>query len=166
MCLFIYLVCVNGIWVSTVITVFRQAEIMSPPENATIHQEGMEVTCQKVLLLVINKATKRVAMYMGESRSYILNFKGWITTLVHWKQLPEAKWWIQLSRNCRTKNPGNPCLISTSWWFYFTLSAISEHNVEFSEGILWNEAQLKDRNQQFMWALSPSQPVVSYGWAM
>jgi hypothetical protein len=59
--------------------VFRKsAKIMSPPWNLTIHREGMEIIAnliekcdeesrQKRLLLLINKATERAAMYMGKS---------------------------------------------------------------------------------------------------
>jgi hypothetical protein len=53
---------------------------MSPTRNVTIHREGMErianviANCdaesrQKPLLLPINKATERAAMYTGKSRS-------------------------------------------------------------------------------------------------
>jgi hypothetical protein len=59
---------------------------MSPPRNVAIHLEGMEIIAniiekydkesrQKQLLLPINKATERAAMYTGKSRSSVLRIR-------------------------------------------------------------------------------------------
>jgi hypothetical protein len=59
---------------------------MLPTWNVTNHREGMEIIVnvtekcdeelrQKLLLLLINKATQRAAMYTGKSRSSILRLR-------------------------------------------------------------------------------------------
>jgi hypothetical protein len=59
---------------------------MSPPQNVTVHREGMEFfenviekcdeeSRQKQLLLASNKATERAAMYTGKSASSVLKIR-------------------------------------------------------------------------------------------